>query len=191
MQSYQCDMGDNLQVIDTLLSKVVKDFSSLLVSQGNQVLHRLMCIAAYMRFLTSQFAIIQHFPFPYKGFLKYTFFNNFLQLGLFLKKILKGDIGCLSKREFIEAISLYLNQRSSLASNDFSKFCNCGGKRDSIRQNANYSAKYVEVINTQQKQLEVQIGQQALLLFLVVTFTYQFRLSFQHHVLRVFSGFRV
>ncbi|KAG5027414.1 hypothetical protein AAZX31_08G322800 [Glycine max] len=105
------DLPLNAMVIDTLLSKVVKDFSSLLVSQGNQ-------------------------------------------LGLFLKKILKVDIGCLSKREFIEAISLYLNQRSSLASNDFSKFCNCGGKRDSIRQNANYSAKYVEVINTQQKQLE-------------------------------------
>ncbi|KAL2956184.1 hypothetical protein AAZX31_18G071400 [Glycine max] len=105
------DLPLNAMVIDTLLSKVVKDFSSLLVSQGNQ-------------------------------------------LGLFLKKILKGDIGCLSKREFIEAISLYLNQRSSLASNDFSKFCNCGGKRDSIRQNANYSEKYVEVINTQQKQLE-------------------------------------
>ncbi|XP_027335879.1 kinesin-like protein KIN-14F [Abrus precatorius] len=106
------DLPLNAMVIDTLLSKVVKDFSSLLVSQGTQ-------------------------------------------LGLFLKKILKGDIGCLSKREFIEAISLYLNQRSSLASNDFSKFCICGGKRDnSIRQNVNYSAKYADVINTQQKQLE-------------------------------------
>jgi kinesin family member C2/C3 len=78
-----------------------------------------------------------------------------LQLGLFLKKILKGDIGCLSRREFVEAISLYLNQRSSLASNDFSKFCSCGGMRDNVRQNVNYSAKYAEVINTQQKQLEV------------------------------------
>ncbi|KAL2332864.1 hypothetical protein Fmac_014077 [Flemingia macrophylla] len=105
------DLPLNAMVIDTLLSKVAKDFSSLLVSQSTQ-------------------------------------------LGLFLKKILKGGIGCLSKREFIEAISLYLNQRSNLASNDFSKFCNCGGKRDSNRQNANYSAKYVEVINTQQKQLE-------------------------------------
>ena len=28
----------NFQVIDTLLSKVVKDFSALLVSQGTQVL---------------------------------------------------------------------------------------------------------------------------------------------------------
>jgi len=84
-----------------------------------------------------------------------TLLNNSLQLGLFLKKILKGDMGCLSKREFIETISLYLSQRSSLASNDFSKFCNCGGKRDSYRQKANCSAKYSEVIDTQQKQLEV------------------------------------
>ncbi|XP_045819408.1 kinesin-like protein KIN-14F [Trifolium pratense] len=105
------DLPLNTMVIDTLLSKVVKDFSSLLVAQGTE-------------------------------------------LGLFLKKILKGDIGCLSKREFVEAISLYLNQRSSLASNDFSNFCSCGGKRDSVRQNVNYSAKYGEVINTQQKQLE-------------------------------------
>ncbi|CAL0335051.1 unnamed protein product [Lupinus luteus] len=101
----------NAMVIDALLSKVVKDFSSLLVSQGTQ-------------------------------------------LGLFLKKILEGDIGCISKREFIEAISLYLNQRSSLASNDFSKFCICGSKRDSIRHNVNYSCNHTQVINTQQNQLE-------------------------------------
>ncbi|XP_052118479.1 kinesin-like protein KIN-14F [Arachis duranensis] len=109
------DLPFNAMVIDTLLSKVVKDFSSLLTSQGTQ-------------------------------------------LGLFLKKILKGDIGCLSKREFIEAISLYLNQRSNLASNDFSKFCICGGKRENIRHNnnnnGNYSSKHIEVINNQQKQLE-------------------------------------
>ncbi|CAI8596768.1 unnamed protein product [Vicia faba] len=105
------DLPLNTMVIDALLSKVVKDFSSFLVSQGTE-------------------------------------------LGLFLKKILKGDIGCLSKTEFVEAISLYLNQRSILASNDFSKFCICGGKRDILRQNVNYSAKYSEVINTQQKQLE-------------------------------------
>ncbi|MED6175290.1 Kinesin-like protein KIN-14F [Stylosanthes scabra] len=112
------DLPLNAMVIDTLLNKVVKDFSSLLASQGTQ-------------------------------------------LGLFLKKILKGDdIGCLSKREFIEAISLYLNQRSSLASNDFSKFCICGGRRENTRHknninnSANYSSKHIEVINNQQKQLE-------------------------------------
>ncbi|XP_028767874.1 kinesin-like protein KIN-14F [Neltuma alba] len=76
------------------------------------------------------------------------------QLGLFLKKILKGDIGCLSKTEFIEAISLYLNQRSSLASKDFSKFCICGGKVDRTRNESNYSSNHVEIINNQQSQLE-------------------------------------
>ncbi|KAF7831238.1 kinesin-like protein KIN-14F [Senna tora] len=105
------DLPMNAMVIDTLLSKVVKDFSALLVSQGTQ-------------------------------------------LGLFLKKILKGDIGCLSKTEFIEAISLYLGQRSSLASKDFSKFCICGGKFDSTRNNNNNSLDHAEIINTQQKQLE-------------------------------------
>jgi hypothetical protein len=31
-------MGENFQVVDALLSKVVKDFSALLVSQGTQVI---------------------------------------------------------------------------------------------------------------------------------------------------------
>ncbi|KAI4307822.1 hypothetical protein L6164_030961 [Bauhinia variegata] len=76
------------------------------------------------------------------------------ELGLFLKKILKGDMGCLSKIEFIEAISLYLNQRSSLASKDFSKFCICGGKRDSVQRSSNYSSNHAQIIDSQQKQLE-------------------------------------
>ncbi|KAJ1415519.1 P-loop containing nucleoside triphosphate hydrolase [Sesbania bispinosa] len=105
------DLPLNAMVIDTLLRKVVRDFSALLASQGTQ-------------------------------------------LGHFLKKMLKGDTGCLSKREFIEAITLYLNQRSGLASNDFSKFCTCGGKIDSTRHNVNYSAKHTEIIDAQQKQLE-------------------------------------
>jgi len=78
-----------------------------------------------------------------------------LQLAFFLKKILKGDSGCLSKREFMEAITLYLNQRSSLTSNDLSKFCNCGGKRNSSQHNVDYSAKQAEIIDAQQKQLKV------------------------------------
>jgi kinesin family protein C2/C3 len=69
---------------------------------------------------------------------------------------LKGDNGCLSKKEFMEAITLYLNQRSSLSSNDLSKFCICGGKRDSSAQNnVIFSSKYAEIIDAQQKQLEV------------------------------------
>ncbi|XP_073221667.1 kinesin-like protein KIN-14F isoform X2 [Cicer arietinum] len=98
-------------VIDTFLSKIARDFSALLVSQGTQ-------------------------------------------LGFLLKKILKSDIGCLSKREFMEAITLYLNQRSNLTSDDLSKFCSCGRKRDSTQHNVNYSAKHAEIIDAQQKQLE-------------------------------------
>ncbi|KAF3943183.1 hypothetical protein CMV_030232 [Castanea mollissima] len=105
------DLPLNAMVIDTLLSKVVKDFSALLVSQGTQ-------------------------------------------LGLFLKKILKGDTGSLSKDEFIEAISQYLNQRTSLASSDLSKFCICGGKREVVRPNVYLPADNTEVIDIQQKQLE-------------------------------------
>ncbi|CAJ2633668.1 unnamed protein product [Trifolium pratense] len=106
------DLPLNAMVIDTFLSKIVRDFSALLVSQGTQ-------------------------------------------LAFFLKKILKGENGCLSKKEFMEAIALYLNQRSSLSSNDLSKFCVCGGKRDSSAQNnVKFSSKYAEIIDAQQKQLE-------------------------------------
>lgn len=101
----------NAMVIDTLISKIIKDFSALLVSQGTQ-------------------------------------------LGLFLKKILKADITSLSKSDFIEAISLYLGQRISLASNDLSKFCICGGKREVIRHTVNHSTAHAELIDFQQRELE-------------------------------------
>ncbi|XP_040987527.1 kinesin-like protein KIN-14F [Juglans microcarpa x Juglans regia] len=107
------DLPLNAMIIDTLLSKVVKDFSALLVSQGTQ-------------------------------------------LGLFLKKILKGDTGSLSKYEFIAAISQYLNQRSSLASSDISKFCVCGGKLNESRHDAKLSAGHAELLDIQQKQLELK-----------------------------------
>lgn len=55
----------------------------------------------------------------------------------------------------MEAITLYLNQRSSLTSSDFFKFCTCGGKHDNTQQNVNYCAKHAEIIDAQQKQLEV------------------------------------
>lgn len=55
----------------------------------------------------------------------------------------------------MEAITLYLNQRSSLTSDDFFQFCACGGKRDCTQQNVNYCAKHAETIDAQQKQLEV------------------------------------
>ncbi|KAE8731493.1 Kinesin KP1 [Hibiscus syriacus] len=101
----------NAMVIDTLISKIVKDFSALLVSQGTQ-------------------------------------------LGLFLKKILKADLNSLSKSDFIEAISLYLGQRTSMASNDFFKFCICGGKREVIHQTISHTNAYTQLIHLQQKELK-------------------------------------
>ena len=82
-------------------------------------------------------------------------FYHYLQLGLLLKKILKGDIGSLSKTEFIEALSQYLRERTSLASSDFSKFCVCGGKKETIRHIVSNSSGHAEVIDLHQKQLEV------------------------------------
>ncbi|KAJ6376802.1 hypothetical protein OIU76_025869 [Salix suchowensis] len=76
------------------------------------------------------------------------------QLGLFLKKILKGDVGYLSKNEFLEAISQYLRQRASLASGDFSRFCICGGERETIQHTVSNSSGHEEVIDLHQKQLE-------------------------------------
>ncbi|XP_048235621.1 kinesin-like protein KIN-14F isoform X2 [Ricinus communis] len=101
----------NAMVIDALLSKVVRDFSALLVSQGTQ-------------------------------------------LGLFLKKILKSDFGSLSKAEFIEAITQYLRQRSNLASDDFSNFCVCGGKREVVRHTVSHSSARIELVDLHQKELQ-------------------------------------
>lgn len=79
----------------------------------------------------------------------------FLQLGMFLKKILKGDMGYLSKSEFVEAISRYLSQRTSLVSSDMSKFCICGGKSEVVQHIISPSSGYLELIEIQQKQLQV------------------------------------
>ncbi|KOM46388.1 hypothetical protein LR48_Vigan07g009200 [Vigna angularis] len=105
------DLPLNAMVIDSLLKKVISDFSALLDSQGTQ-------------------------------------------LGHFLKKILKGGTGCLSKREFVEAITLYLNQGRSFGSNEISKLCTCGGKRDNNQHSVQYCAKHAEIIDAQQKELE-------------------------------------
>ncbi|XP_027938785.1 kinesin-like protein KIN-14F isoform X2 [Vigna unguiculata] len=105
------DLPLNAMVIDSLIRKVIRDFSALLDSQGTQ-------------------------------------------LGHFLKKILKGDTSCLTKREFVDAITLYLNQRRSLASNEVSKLCTCGGKRDNNQHSVQYCAKHAEIIDAQQKELE-------------------------------------
>ncbi|KAE8713739.1 Kinesin KP1 [Hibiscus syriacus] len=100
----------NTTLIDTLIRKIVKDFSALIVYQGTQ-------------------------------------------LGLFLKKLLKADISSLSKSDFIEAISLYLGQRTSMASNNFSKFCICGGKRDVIRHTVSHSVAHAELLDFQHREI--------------------------------------
>ncbi|KAK0602864.1 hypothetical protein LWI29_037644 [Acer saccharum] len=101
----------NAMVIDTLLSKVVKDFSAMLVSQGTQ-------------------------------------------LGLFLKKVLKGEVGSLSKADFMEAISQYLGRKASLVPGDFSKDCICGGKREIIQHVISPSPDHTDLIDRLQKQLQ-------------------------------------
>ncbi|KAK8301073.1 hypothetical protein V6Z12_D05G437400 [Gossypium hirsutum] len=101
----------NAMLVDTLISKIVKDFSTLLVYQGTQ-------------------------------------------LGLFLKKLLKADMNSLSKSNFIEAISLYLGQKTSLASNDVSKFCICGGKRDIVRRSISHSAINADLLDLQQREIQ-------------------------------------
>ncbi|PSS14296.1 Kinesin-like protein [Actinidia chinensis var. chinensis] len=105
------DLPLNAMVIDTILRKVVKDFSAQLVSEG-------------------------------------------IQLGLLLKKILKGEGLPLSKPEFLEAISKYLGQRTSMVSSDLSKFCICGGKREVIWHTIGHSTDDAQLFDVQCRQLE-------------------------------------
>lgn len=74
-----------------------------------------------------------------------------------MKKILKGDIGYVSKSELKEFISQYLSQRSTLLSGDLFRSCPCGGKNETVHHYVNHSTEHVEVIDRQQKQLEVRI----------------------------------
>ncbi|KVH99251.1 Calponin homology domain-containing protein [Cynara cardunculus var. scolymus] len=76
------------------------------------------------------------------------------QLGIFLKNMLKGNCKPLLKHEFLQAISIYIDQRSGLASNDLSQFCICGGKGKGMRHGISYSADQTNVLDLQQKQLE-------------------------------------
>ncbi|KAJ0751405.1 putative minus-end-directed kinesin ATPase [Helianthus annuus] len=76
------------------------------------------------------------------------------QLGIFLKNMLKGNGKPLLKHEFLQSISKYIDQRSGFVSNDFSKFCVCGGKGKSMWNNINYSCEKTNVLDFQQKQLE-------------------------------------
>ncbi|CAN8255074.1 unnamed protein product [Cochlearia groenlandica] len=102
----------NETVIDTLLNRVVKDFSAILVSQGTQ-------------------------------------------LSSFLKKILKCDNGELSRSEFIKAVFRYLRHRKEMVSNEFSKFCKCGGKPGITGPSVHdISPGHAAAIDVQQKELE-------------------------------------
>lgn len=78
------------------------------------------------------------------------------QLGLMLKKLLKGEDGIpLSKSKFLDAILQYLPQKiSSMLGDDLSKFCICGRKRDMISYPIDNSAGNSELLDIQQKQLE-------------------------------------
>ncbi|XVE80609.1 hypothetical protein DITRI_Ditri14bG0153000 [Diplodiscus trichospermus] len=95
----------NAMVIDAFLSKVVNDFSTLLVSQG-------------------------------------------IQLGLFLKTLLKGDYGPVSRSDFVEATSEYIGKRTSLqATTDIPKAYICNGKNDVILSSFCRSTGRVEILS--------------------------------------------
>nr|XP_043640011.1 kinesin-like protein KIN-14F [Erigeron canadensis] len=76
------------------------------------------------------------------------------QLGIFLKNMLKGNCKPLSKHEFLQAISKYIDQRSGLVSNDFFKFCICGGQSKGMQHNINHTSDNTIILDLQQKQLE-------------------------------------
>lgn len=79
-----------------------------------------------------------------------------IQLGLLLKKLLKGDDGVpLSKSEFLGAILQYLAQKTnSKSDDDLSKFCICGGKRRTISYPIDNFDGSSELLDIQQKQVE-------------------------------------
>lgn len=81
-----------------------------------------------------------------------------MQLGIFLKKILKGGGNSLSKSEFLEIISQYLSQRSNLVSSDLSKFCTCGGKTEFFQHIISHSSDHTQRIDIQHKQLLVRLS---------------------------------
>lgn len=81
-----------------------------------------------------------------------------MQLGSFLRKILKCDNRNLSRTEFLEAVFAYFRHRKYLVSKEFSKFCKCGGKPEFIGSSVpEFSPIHAEAIGLQQKELEVMI----------------------------------
>lgn len=78
-----------------------------------------------------------------------------LQLGMFLKKNLNGNCLDQTKSQFLEAISKYLSKRTTLVSSDISNFCICGGKGDGTWNRSISFDGSVELLDLQQRQLEV------------------------------------
>lgn len=79
------------------------------------------------------------------------------QLGLLLKEVLKGDGCLLSKEEFIQAITKYLDGISCSSSTGCpkcSKFCICGVNHGENWLIEHHNYEHVERLDLQQKQLE-------------------------------------
>uniref|UniRef100_A0A165YY10 Kinesin motor domain-containing protein n=1 Tax=Daucus carota subsp. sativus TaxID=79200 RepID=A0A165YY10_DAUCS len=76
------------------------------------------------------------------------------QLGLYCKKILKGDGLSVSKSEFLEAIRNYLHQRTSLVSSDISRLCICGGKYNGMWHGDLADKDRVNDLQRKQEELE-------------------------------------
>lgn len=130
------------------MRKVVKDFSAHLICQSNQVFAiTAFCNIYYLNYNSTNFANLSNYD-------EITLFNC-LQLGLFLKKLLITDEIPVSKSQLLKAISEYLNKRTSLVLSDISKFCICGGKGEGTRCKSSSSSGSAELLDLQQKQLEV------------------------------------
>ncbi|KAE8704287.1 hypothetical protein F3Y22_tig00110458pilonHSYRG00436 [Hibiscus syriacus] len=110
LEAYLTDYMDegfplNAMVIDSFLSKVVNDFSTLLVSKE-------------------------------------------IKLGLFLKKLLQAVDCPVSKSDFIEATSEYIDKRSNLqAATDVSKALICIGNNEVILNSVSRSSGRVEILS--------------------------------------------
>lgn len=72
--------------------------------------------------------------------------------------MLKGNGNLLSKEEFVEAITKYLDRRSCAGSTGCpkcSKFCICSANHEDNWLGDHHNFEHVERLDLQQKQLEV------------------------------------
>ncbi|MFS7940864.1 putative minus-end-directed kinesin ATPase [Helianthus anomalus] len=150
------DFPLNTMVIDIVLRKAVKDLSGLLISQGNQVVEiPIIETEGAAQTAIQYFENMRNFLVAVGRMKLLTFeVSDLEKLGIFLKNTLKGNGKPLLKHEFLQSISKYIDKRSGFVSNDFSKFCVCGGKGKTMWNNINYSCEKTNVLDFQQKQLE-------------------------------------